>query len=213
VARPHPLPVHDRPLYGLLGLPATASLSQLRFGYERAMAQATRSGDHARALALSRAFDDLSRSTRRQIYPTTVEHSRARPATPARNSRTPLRRPTPRRRRGPVARRRRVLTFVLTVPAVAAVVALALNVGALGPHRDRPAAPATRPVDQVEPAPAAVTDLPARIVPPNTPVDPQGYVMVVCQDLGGGSGTVRFVRPGAVVTCASGAMPRIVADH
>lgn len=58
----------QRDLHSLVGLGRHATIDELRWAYEKAMAVATRSGNHDHAVRLSRAYDALSGATRRQVY-------------------------------------------------------------------------------------------------------------------------------------------------
>ena len=60
------MPADD--LYRLVGIAADVPVDRLRAAYEQAVAAATRSGDHQRALELSTAFDALPAATKAQVY-------------------------------------------------------------------------------------------------------------------------------------------------
>lgn len=60
------MPADD--LYRLVGVAADVPVDRLRAAYEQAVAAATRSGDHQRALELSSAFDALPAATKAQVY-------------------------------------------------------------------------------------------------------------------------------------------------
>jgi hypothetical protein len=97
------MPADD--LYRLVGVSADASVERLRAAYEQAVAAATRSGDHQRALELSTAFDALPPGTRTQVY-RNVRHG-AGPVDPwYRTDPYPAERPVATKVRGSRRRRR-----------------------------------------------------------------------------------------------------------
>jgi len=124
------MPADD--LYRLVGISADVPVDRLRAAYEQAVAAATRSGDHQRALELSCAFDALPSATKAQVYRNSRHGAGAtdpwhRPGPEA--YRTELR-PAPRARRSPrrsrrarhpVARRTNLLRRLVLLAAVALV--------------------------------------------------------------------------------------------
>src|SRR3954470_19212859 len=111
-------------LHGLLRIPPDTPIERLRAAYEQAMREATRAGDHQRALALSTAFDALPSTTRAQVYRNSRNTTHASigplvpypaPAGPFNRRRSPRGVGAPRRRRWGWAR---ALAYGLGIPAI-----------------------------------------------------------------------------------------------
>jgi hypothetical protein len=219
-------PLQAGDLYAMLGLSRDASTSRLRWAYEQAMADATRCGDRKRALALSRAYDGLASNTRRGVYaPVLDAGGPPQPPDPPSRVRStfgePARRGSERRRSK--SRRKAILVRVV-VYLVGIPVAVAAGAGYYVHNQQllSPVTPATNyTVQQIRPAyvpPAPVPPAPtiyprrsnARVVPVETPTDEQGFVTVVCQPRPARAGYAQLVRPGSIVTCSNGAIPKIV---
>jgi hypothetical protein len=62
-------PRGPRPFHAVVGAGPQAGTDELRAAYEQAMRDAVKTGNHQRALELSRAFDALPADTRNRIYP------------------------------------------------------------------------------------------------------------------------------------------------
>ena len=180
-------------LRAMVGVPADASLEQLRAAYDLAMHRATRGGDHQHALSLSRAYDRLPGPVRQRMYPSSrVYAAGVGPSRPVGRGR-PLG-AGPRRRSG---RRRRVSW--LRVLAYGLLVPLAVGIGTyVGVHR----------ADHQPQQHTSVST--TMIVPANAPRGPNGLVTIVCQLAPGGAGYSTTARPGAVVGCTNGATPTVV---
>jgi hypothetical protein len=227
------IPVPPRDLHSMVGLGRHASISELRYAYEQAMADAVSRGDHTHAVALSAAFDALSGVHRNQVYGSRLGGAPHAGSVPAGNSRArgssgdgPRRAVGPRRHRDAAIVKRVVLYVVLIPVAVAIGVAVAVHhqpsrVGTPSPgHRqviiyttDTPATVAAAPAATYTPGAHAPSG--SRYIPANTPVDGEGFVAVLCApDPLSPPGphnaiAIQFSRPGSVVTCANGAIPMI----
>ena len=108
-------------LHILLSADPSLPADRLRMLYETHMTAAVRGSDHARALALSRAFDALPPALRRGMYSASVPEDRwlPQPARPA--SRRRRRRATRRRLPGDDPRWRTPLIVVVAVVLVGAL--------------------------------------------------------------------------------------------
>ena len=234
MARPSPAPQPDRPLCAMLGLQADASVSQLRFAYERAMANAVRGGDNQRALALSRAFDALS-SKQRVYSGAGVSAARfdALQPTARRSTRKERRAHRLQHQRtqngvGRLSLGSRIIVYLFLLPVIAASIAILIVRSRGGPAASNtvPAQPTNQPANVVsQPTPSlsvapvqlpeAETTYPSppanvRRISADAPVNAQGYVSVICRPGGPNTAYVQLARPGSIVTCANGATPRIL---
>jgi hypothetical protein len=208
-------------LHGLLRLSPDTPIERLRAAYEQAMREATRAGDHQRALALSSAFDALPAGTRAQVYRNArnSEPVAARPiGSPSGRARAVRRTRRLRRQRRP--RRRgavlvRVLAYGLGIPAIVLggyyaathdVFASAGDQGGQQPFviHTQPAPP---PVDI---SPPTTGFGPSLRLPADAPVDANGAVTVACQPDDGTAGYLISAPPGTVVACSNGAVPVVV---
>lgn len=208
-------PDRGQDLLTLLGLPRGASPSWVRFTYEQQVGAAVRAGDTRRAVTLSRAFDDLPLTTRREMYAGAGTSAPRLTST----AEVPRRPPTGRRARVRSGRRTRAsgrarrvagraVVYVLGIP-MAVVVGVAVMV-----HLDPSlhGGTTTRGGPPVMP-PVTIRQVPTADpgwwqVPVGTPAGPDGRVQVLCRDAGGGGQTSR-IAPGQLFTCPSGLTPVI----
>jgi hypothetical protein len=208
-------------LHALLGLRSDATVAQLRWAYERAMAAATRSGDAERARALSQAYDGLPAEIRHQVYatgPATGEPV-SYPPRPTLVRRPDQARPRPRppRRR---TRLSRLLLYLVVVPA-AVVAGIAYHSHYSNPQTHTVPAPrrVDTPRDGAQPVSSPAPQRPGvapgghpvnqRVVPLDAPTDGDGFVTVICTSAAEQLGYTQYVRPGTTVSCNNGAVPQV----
>ncbi len=209
-------PTAEDELRRMIGVSADCSREQVRVGYDLAVHRATRSGDHAHALRLSRAYDQLPAATRARLYPT----SRANAVSPR-----PQGSGSGRSQRTLVARRRgarRTRAFWLRLVLYGLIAPLAVGIGTyVGAHRyqqqqssdtqrlHQPGVFVTRP-QPLPTAPRMPGNAPAVIVPVNASTGANGLVTLVCQPAPGAPGYLMSAPRGAVVRCTNGATPTVV---
>jgi hypothetical protein len=201
----------------MVGASPLDSQDRFRAAYEVAVHRATRAGDHQQALALSRAYDQLSWITRQQIYPTAqaVVVGAGPPPPPRRPpgagaAMPPKRRPQrPRVQRGDL--RTRLVLYGVFLP-------VAVVVGTYYGVHNQPSdtsggdsVPQEQPVVPVPISTATATVLgPSVVVPRTARVDGKGLVTLICQPGPGLAGYVISAQPGAIVVCTNGATPAVV---
>jgi hypothetical protein len=213
-------PAPDSRLHALLGLPPNEPSSSLKRAYETEMARATRLLDFQRAVELSRAFDELSASTRGSLFRGAERHRvPSYPDDLVPGDQAPLWASGPKayraRARRPIVVR--VVVWLVLVPICVAVgTAVMIHFRGLGDAAHQLPVPYPTTVRQ----PTGGTARPARsgapgtapryVLPPDAPVDIGGEVEVLCQPGPGVAGYVFKSRPGAVVSCNNGAVPHMI---
>ena len=211
-------PMHVSRLHALLGLPATESAEGLKRAYEIEMARATRLLDFQRATELSTAFDELSASTRRSVFRGAEGHRRLRHPDdygPGDRARLWTAAPQPPKVRARRPLLHRMVVWLVAVPLCVVVgTAVMIHFQRLGGGVGQ--LPATYPTTWSQPTggatapPAPRAGAPGYVLPLNAPVDAAGEVEVLCQPGAGTAGYVFKSRPGAVVSCRNGAVPRMI---
>ena len=198
----------------MVGLGRHARIDELRYAYEQAMAHATRSGDMQHAVALSRAFDELSGVQRGRVYDHRVQTGRpqARSTSPVG---VPARKPSRSGRAGRVLRR--VVAYGLLVPAiVAAAVLVAVHTGIgladqRSPNVPTPAARTVAPAAVLPKAPRAAVQVgPTVAIPMTARTGANGLATVLCQPGPGLAGYYMTAPPGSLVACVNGATPYVL---
>lgn len=187
--------------YELLDVRRDATPSELRRGYEQALARANRDGATRHMVDLVAAYEVLSDHHRRRVYDETGlgvvpervpnTHGRAVPwrggslgfAAPHRRSGAPARMILP---MAPARRRwGRSLVAVVLVAGAGAASALLVQ-----QQREKPASPVVW-----------------RIVPASAVTTADGRVQVFCPPSSAGSAYLFWARPGQQVSCENGATP------
>jgi hypothetical protein len=190
-------------LYGLLGLPRDVSPDRLRHQYEQRMAEAVRSHDHVRALALSKAFDALPLAARRSIYSGTGQ-----PAPRPGHQREFEVRPMAAGVRQPRVRKRFIVALILVI-AGPLVVGAIVKLRREASNGTPPAPPAVAPAPIVPVTVTRSVGVPILMaqVPMDAPTQANGRVLVGCPSPDGRSITYSYGYRGQYVSCGPGVAP------
>ncbi|HEX2903304.1 MAG TPA: hypothetical protein VHO01_07585 [Jatrophihabitans sp.] len=204
----------------LLGLSDDAGPTEIRHAYEQAMRLATRSGDHRRAVELSRSYDLVDARLRERVFPaasslsgctgapapagvaTGQPHARVTTGHAERPRRGRLQHPlSPTTRDEAAVWGRRLLAGAVGVALAVLVASYLWRVEY--PHG--PAGPRPEPSHRI----AQRTD-PVLVVPPDAPLDYSGLATIACAGTGDTGGFTMQGRPGDRITCSNGAQPQLI---